>query len=153
MNTQRFAPAILIALTLNPALWARHTRDVDTITEIKMQRDSSHPLMIAVACRIDGDSHPRKCMIDTGATHTMISDKLLVAEGPVVVVATPNGLIHAHQRQVSLTLDGRLQLESTAFVGSNMTPGGIEILLGEDVLRQFRSVIFDYENQEIEFHR
>jgi len=30
---------------------------------------------------------------------------------------------------------------------------GVDILVGQDVLRQFRSIIFDYENGQVEFRR
>jgi hypothetical protein len=38
-------------------------------------------------------------------------------------------------------------------VESNTMPQDVDILLGQDVLRQFRSVVFDYDKQQVEFHR
>jgi hypothetical protein len=78
---------------------------------------------------------------------------VLKAEGPLIDVTTANGVIHVHQREVSLTIADALELKSTVFVESSMTPQDVDILLGQDVLRQFRSVIFDYEKEQVEFRR
>jgi hypothetical protein len=58
--------------------------------------------------------------------------------------------VHVHQREVSLTIADGLNLKSKAFVQSTMLRG-VDILVGQDVLRQFRSVIFNYETREVEF--
>lgn len=118
-----------------------------------MERDLNH-WMIGVRCQIKDDSGKRHlCVIDSGASHTIISDKVVKAEGPLIDITTGNGVVQGHARHVGFTIDGRLQLDSLALIQSNMTPPDIEILLGEDVLRQFRSVTFDYEKQEVDFHR
>ncbi len=109
--------------------------------------------MVAVSCKINGIARWYRCVIDSGATHTVISDRVLKAEGPIVDLATGNGVIHVHQREVSLTIGDNLELKSKAFIEPNMVPQDIDILVGQDVLRQFRSVIFDYDKQQVEFHR
>jgi hypothetical protein len=109
--------------------------------------------MVAVSCQVNGAPHRYTCVIDSGATYTIISDKVVKAEGALIDVTTANGVIHVHQREVSLTIADGLQLKSKAFVQSNMNPQDVDILLGQDVLRQFRSVIFNYEKQQVEFHR
>jgi hypothetical protein len=105
-----------------------------------------------VRCQLNGSERRYLCVIDSGATHTVISDRVLKAEGPLVDMTTANGVIHVHQRDVSLTIADGLEVKSKALVEPHMTED-IDILLGQDVLRQFRSVVFDYDNQQVEFHR
>ena len=45
-----------------------------------------------------------------------------------------------------------LELKSKAFVQPMMLQG-LDILVGQDVLRQFRSVILDYETRKVEFQQ
>lgn len=149
MNATRFGPLFILVLLVGPALWAKHRQQTDTIV-VDMQNDPAHS-MIAIDCQING--HHYSCVIDSGATFTLISDKVLKAEGPLVDVTTAHGVIRVHQREVSLRIAGNLEMKSKAFVESNMTPDDVEILVGEDVLRQFRAVIFDYANQQVQFHR
>ena len=92
-------------------------------------------------------------LIDSGASHTVISDRVLKAEGPPIDVTTANGVIHVNQREVLLTIAESLEVKSKALVESHAMPQDVDILLGQDVLRQFRSVVFDYENQTVEFRR
>ena len=123
-----------------------------SVTSVAMQDDPAH-LMITVSCQIGGAGPVYRCVIDSGATHTMISEKLLKPKGPVIDVTTGNGVIRVHQQEVSLTIAGALKLKSQAFVQSTNMPEGVDVLLGQDVLRQFRSVIFDYDKHQVEFRR
>jgi hypothetical protein len=58
-----------------------------------------------------------------------------------------------HQKMVSLNLAGQIELKANVFVQSGEMPGDAEVLLGEDVLRQFHAVVFNYEKQQVEFRR
>src|SRR5580693_4151867 len=142
---------MLAVLILNGSLWARRKHKVNEVAAVRME-DSKHK-MVALSCQINGSRRWYICVIDTGATNTVISDRVLKAEGPSMDLATANGMIHGHQRDVSLTMANGLVLKSEAFVEPNMTLQDIDILLGQDVLRQFRFVVFDYEKQQVEFHR
>lgn len=116
-----------------------------------MENDPDH-MMVGVPCQINGGQHRYVCLIDSGATNTIISDRVLKAEGPLIELTTGNGVVHVHQREVSLTIAENLRLKSKAFVQSMMLQG-VDILVGQDVLRQFRLVIFDYETQQVEFQQ
>jgi hypothetical protein len=74
------------------------------------------------------------------------------AQGPLIEMSTGNGVVRVHQREVDLTIADSLQLKTKALIQSMMLQG-VDILVGQDVLRQFRSVIFDYENAQVEFLR
>ena len=148
MNARRFGPAIILALLLAPQVFA----DSGNVIRVKMHRDPKHS-MIAIDCRINGAVRRYACVIDSGATRTIVSEKILKAEGPATDVTTANGVIHVHEREVLFTLAEGLDLKSRVFVQSESMPADVEVLLGQDVLRQFRSVIFDYENEQVEFRR
>ncbi len=152
MNARRLGPAIGLVLLFNPSLPARRPHKTDNVTAVKMHDDPKHS-MIAVSCRINGTAREYACVIDSGATHTIISDRVIEAEGPLMDVTTANGVIRLHQREVSLALGEGLELKAKAFVQTNMTPQDVDILVGQDVLRQFRAVIFDYEKGQVEFQR
>ena len=109
--------------------------------------------MVTVSCKINGVVRLYICVIDSGATYTVISDRVLRPEGPLVDMTTGNGVIRVHQREVSLTLGDDLELKSKAFIEPKMMPENVDVLVGQDVLRQFRSVVFDYDKQQVEFHR
>ena len=126
---------------------------MNNVIAVRMEEYHVKQKMVAVSCQVNGVGQRHICVIDSGATHTIISDRVLKAEGPLIDVTTANGVIHVHQREVSLTIADALELKSTVFVESSMTPQDVDILLGQDVLRQFRSVIFDYEKEQVEFHR
>lgn len=152
MKSKQLGILIGVLLIFDPSAFARRSRNFDNVVRVHMQRDRNH-WMVGIDCRISGADKPHICVIDSGASHTMISDKIVKPEGPLIDVTTANGVIHAHARHVSFTITDSLHLDSLALVQSQMTPPDIEILLGQDVLRQFRSVIFDYEKEEVEFHR
>jgi hypothetical protein len=108
--------------------------------------------MVGVPCQVNGDRRQYICLIDSGATNTIVSDRVVKAEGPVIEMSTGSGVVRVHQREVDLTLADGLQLKAKALVQSMMLQG-VDILVGQDVLRQFRSIIFDYENGQVEFRR
>jgi hypothetical protein len=108
--------------------------------------------MVGVPCQVNGTDRRYVCVIDSGATFTIISDRVLRAEGPTIDMTTGNGKVRVHQRDVSLTIAEGLELRARALVQSRMLEG-IDILLGQDVLRQFKYVTFDYENRKVEFQR
>jgi hypothetical protein len=152
VNARRLASAIVSALILSSSISAKRPRSAEGVIAVKMENDPRHA-MIAVGCRVNGAGRLYSCVIDSGATHTIISDRVLKANGPLIDVTTANGVIHMHQQEVSLKLADGLEVKSKVLVQENMTPQDVDILLGEDVLRQFRAVIFDYEKGQVEFHR
>jgi hypothetical protein len=124
---------------------------INKMTVVRME-DNPNGEVVAVSCKINAGRRRYICVIDSGATNTIISDRVVKAEGPLVEMATGNGVVRGHLREVSLTIADRLNLNSKAFVQSMMLPG-VDILVGQDVLRQFRSVIFNYETRQVEFER
>lgn len=143
---------IFVVLILDQSLSANRPHKMNQVTAVRMEDDPRHK-MVGVGCQVNGTGHRYVCVIDSGATYTVISDKVLKAEGPLANLTTANGVIRVHQREVSLTLANGMELKSQALVQSGLMPEGIDVLLGQDILRQFRLVVFDYENQQVEFHR
>jgi hypothetical protein len=124
---------------------------IDTVTTVRMEDDPDHK-MVGVACQINAGRRRYICVIDSGATNTIISDRVMKAEGPLIEMTTGNGVVRVHQRDVLLTIADGLELKSKAFVQSMMLQG-VDILVGQDVLRQFRFVIFDYQTRQVEFQK
>jgi hypothetical protein len=136
------------ALTMTAAGWCQGTT---VVTSTRMAVDPHHD-MVGIPCRINGTKRWYVCLIDSGATYTVVSDRVVKAEGPMVQMTTGRGPVRVHQREVSLTIAEGLELKSKALVQSRMVEG-VDILVGQDVLRQFKYVTFDYENQKVEFQR
>lgn len=128
---------------------ASHSQTARKVTVVRMEDDPDHK-MVGVACQVNGGRRRYICVIDSGATNTIISDRVVRAEGPAIAMTTGNGVVRVRQREVSLTIAEVLELKSKAFVQS-MKLQGVDILVGQDVLRQFRSVIFNYETRQVEF--
>lgn len=133
------------------AAHAARAQKSNEVTSVRMEDDPDHK-MVWLPCRINSGPRRYVCVIDSGASITIVSDRVVKAEGPVVEMTTGNGVVRVHQREVSLTIAEGLNLKSKAFVQSMMLPG-VDVLVGQDVLRQFRSVIFNYETREVEFQR
>ena len=140
--------AACLALLIGPATRAQR---INKVTAVRMEDDPDHK-MVGVSCQINTGRRRYVCVIDSGASTTIISDRVLKADGPLIEMTTLNGVVHVHQQEVSLTIADGLELKSKAFVQSMMLRG-IDIIVGQDVLRQFRSVIFDYETRQVEFQR
>lgn len=130
---------------------AARAQQISKVTAVSMEDDPAHK-MVGVSCRINAGRRRYVCVIDSGATNTIISDRVLRAEGPLIEMTTGNGVVRVHLREVSLTIADGLNLKSRAFVQSMMLQG-VDILVGQDVLRQFRSVIFNYETRQVEFQQ
>ena len=124
-------------------------QQMSKVTAVRMEDDPYHQ-MVGVTCRVNGSRRRYVCVIDSGATNTIVSDRVLKAEGPLIEMTTGNGVVRVHQREVSLTIADDLELKAKALVQSMMLQG-VDILVGQDVLRQFRFVIFDYEARRVEF--
>lgn len=140
--------AACLALLTAPATTAQ---TMNKVTAVRMEDDPDHK-MVGVSCRINAGRRRYICVIDSGATNTIISDRVLKADGPLVEMITGNGVVRVHQREVSLTIADGLNLKSKAFVQPMMLQG-VDILVGQDVLRQFRSVVFNYETRQVEFQQ
>ena len=124
---------------------------VSEVTTVRMDTDAAHK-MVRVPCQINGGRYRYTCLIDSGATNTIISDRIVRADRKITEISTGGGVVRVGQREVVLTIADKLELKSKASIQS-MMPEGIDILLGEDILRQFKFVIFDYENQQVEFQK
>jgi hypothetical protein len=124
-------------------------QQMNKVTAVRMEEDPGHQ-MVGVTCRVNGSPRRYVCVIDSGATNTIVSDRVVKAEGPLIEMITGNGVVRVHQREVSLTIADGLELKAKALVQSMMLQG-VDILVGQDVLRQFRFVIFDYEARQVEF--
>lgn len=124
---------------------------MNLVTAIRMAADPDHK-MVRVPCQVNGDHRRYICLIDSGATNTIISDRVVKADGPFIEMTTGGGVVRVHQQEVDLTIADSLQVKAKAVVQSSMMQG-VDILVGQDVLRQFKSVIFDYENARVEFCR
>ncbi len=134
---------VLLASQTSPA------QQMSKVTAVRMEDDPYHQ-MVGVTCRVNGSRRRYVCVIDSGATNTIVSDRVLKAEGPLIEMTTGNGVVRVHQREVSLTIADGLELKAKALVQSMMLQG-VDILVGQDLLRQFRFVIFDYEARQVEF--
>jgi hypothetical protein len=139
------------ALILNPPLALARAHKANNVTVVKMLDDPTYGT-ISVSCRIKGVGRNYICLIDSGATYTVVSDRVLEAKGPLMEMSTSNGIIRGHQRELSLTIADSLNLHSKAFVDASM-PNDVDILVGQDILRQFSSVIFDYRNRQVELRQ
>ena len=126
-------------------------RNTSAVSTAKMAIEL-HNEMVGIPCQINGLKRRYTCVIDSGATYTVVSDRVLKPEGPVIEMTTANGAVRVHQREVSLTIASGLEVKSKALVQSRML-AGIDILVGQDVLRQFKYVTFDYENRIVDFQR
>jgi hypothetical protein len=145
------SPLMIAVLVFNSPLSAGWGHKKEEATAVRME--SPDRSMVTVSCKIKGVVRSYICVIDSGATFTVISDRVLKPEGPLVEMTTGNGVIRVHQREVSLTIGDDLELKSKAFIESKMMPENVDVLVGQDVLRQFRSVVFDYDKQQVEFRR
>ena len=134
---------VLLASQTSPA------QQMSKVTAVRMEDDPYHQ-MVGVTCRVNGSRRRYVCVIDSGATNTIVSDRVLKAEGPLIEMTTGNGVVRVHQREVSLTIADGLELKAKALVQSMMLQG-VDILVGQDLLRQFRFVIFDYEARQVKF--
>lgn len=141
---------VAASLVLITAL-TTHAQKINKVTAVHMQDDPDHK-MVGVQCQVNAGRRRYTCVIDSGATNTIVSDRILKAEGPLISMTTGNGIVYVHQRKVSLRIADGLELESKAFVQS-MKLDGIDVLVGQDVLRQFHCVTFDYETRQVEFER
>jgi hypothetical protein len=147
VNLLFVAPLVFLSVFIPQA----NAQGMNPMTAIRMAADPNHK-MVGVPCQVNDDPRRYICLIDSGATNTIVSDRVVKAEGPVIEMTTGNGVVRVHQREVSLTIGDCVELKSKAFIQSMMLQG-VDILVGQDVLRQFKSVIFDYENAQVEFRR
>ena len=126
-------------------------QSASVVTTIRMTVEAGHE-MVSIPCQVNGSVPLYTCVIDSGATYTVISDRVVKPTGPSIDMTTGNGVVRVHQREVSLTFADGMELKSKALVQQKMLPG-VDILIGQDVLRQFKYVTFDYENRKVEFQR
>lgn len=150
MNVRTLGLIAFASLSFDPSAIG-HVQRMCKTTTAKMETDPAHNL-IGVRCQIKGARRSYLCVIDSGATNTVVSDRVIKAEGVMTFMDTTNGIVLVPKREVSLIIGDGPELKAQAFVPKKM-PQGIQILIGEDILRQFCSVVFDYSTQEVEFQR
>jgi hypothetical protein len=138
---------VWVALLIPLAGWGQKM----SVVTIRMAIDPDHE-MVGVPCQINGIQRRYICVIDSGATYTIVSDRVVKPEGPTIEMTTGNGVVRVHRREVSITIAKGLELKSQALVQTKMLEG-VDVLLGQDVLRQFKYVTFDFENLQVEFQR
>jgi hypothetical protein len=148
---RRVVALVLFSMAVIMSPLAARAQRVTVVTTIRMTVDAGHE-MVSIPCRVNGSERRYTCVIDSGATYTVISDRVVKPEGPSIDMTTGNGVVRVRQREVSLTLADGMELKSKALVQQKMLQG-VDILLGQDVLRQFKYVTFDYENRKVEFQR
>lgn len=157
-QNRRSRVAALMAMEL--AVWSMavialpagaRAQSATAVTIIRMTVEAGHE-MVSIPCRVNGSERRYTCVIDSGATYTVISDRVVKPAGPSIEMTTGNGVVRVHQREVSLTFADGMELKSRALVQQKMLQG-VDILVGQDVLRQFKYVTFDYENRKVEFQR
>ena len=141
-------PLACLMLLVTAQSWAQKT---NVVTTVRMSTEPGRA-MVGVPCKINGVQRRYVCVIDSGATYTVVSDRVIKAEGPIIEMTTGNGVVRVHQREVMLTIAEALELRPKVLVQDRMIDG-VDILLGQDVLRQFRYITFDYENRKVEFQR
>jgi hypothetical protein len=141
-------PLACLMLLATTEGWAQKT---SVVTTVRMSTEPGRA-MVGVPCKINGVQRRYVCVIDSGATYTVVSDRVIKAEGPIIEMTTGNGVVRVHQREVMLTIAEALEFRPKVLVQDRMI-AGVDILLGEDVLRQFRYIIFDYENRKVEFQQ
>lgn len=143
--------AIFIGFMTLLAAQGIHAQKSSTIHAVPMETDPEHR-MVQVPCKVSGADRRYVCIIDSGATNTIISDRVLKGGSSTSNVTTGNGVVRVHQREVLLTIGDGVEFKLNAYVQSAMVRG-VDILIGQDVLRQFKFVILDYENRQVEFQR
>jgi hypothetical protein len=137
-NPRRSFITVLLALTLTCAatLSAQSHKVPFTL------RDN----MIFVQARVNG--YPAVLKIDTGATASVFAAKFLtVHNSKEIEVRTAGGMVKASRGDARLEI-GDLRFQLTATYLRDFIDQGV---IGIDVLGQFKQVIIDFTNHEIEF--
>jgi len=114
---------------------------------VKMQSDRERN-MVVFECRFKGDAHPRKCILDTGAAITFVSDRLVhpPPNANTLNVQTGSGMVKMPLAAVTLEFAGS-SLTGQVFVGR--IADDVDVLLGQDFLRRFQTVKIDYKTQTV----
>ncbi len=127
MNAKRWAPVFLSFLVFSPPVLGRQPQKSARITAVRMDSDVEHK-MIRVGCQINRGRR-YLCVIDSGSTYTIISDRVLRPEGPLMDVITAKGVLRMHEQEVSLTIAEGLELRSHAIVLSNSSMQKIYVFI------------------------
>jgi hypothetical protein len=150
VNAKTLGLVVFASAALSPLPALGRAQTMSTLMAVNMEVAEND--LIGVRCQIKGSRRHYLCVIDSGATNTVISDQVIKPEGFRAYMDTTNGLVIVPIQEVSLIIADGPELKAQAFVPSKM-PKGIQILIGQDVLRQFHSVVFDYKSRKIEFRR
>jgi gag-polyprotein putative aspartyl protease len=143
--------AIFMGFIMLLAAQAIRAQKTSVITAVPMETDPEHK-MVQVPCKVSGADRRYVCIVDSGATNTIISDRVLKGGRSTSNVTTGNGVVRVHQREVLLTIGDGVEFRLNVYVQPAMVRG-VDILIGQDVLRQFKFVILDYENRQVEFQK
>lgn len=107
--------------------------------------------LVVIPCSTDRGE--RECVIDTGASGTII-DKRAV-RGALLGSSVTGGLggpIDMQVREASIWIAG-VEVKSLVRVTDLRSRIGEDVLLGEDVFKQFDSVLIDYKNHLVVFQK
>lgn len=95
-------------------------------------------------------------LIDTGATRTIVRSQFLTAETPTQSSyhRTHNGIIRSiiakHQFRFAGVLLHTVDVFDLDYL-NELLPTPVGGIIGQDILRQFASVVFDYKRQTVTF--
>jgi hypothetical protein len=138
-------------LALAALLLAGLPASAQTLT-VPMQAQNNQRYVI-VACKIEGIDRDLRCMIDSGAAMTLVSNKLLKADGgggTGATMVTTNGDASVSTKRVVYSIGG--QKFGGACVLTALDPR-MELLfdavVGQDVLQLFGTVTFDFKNRTV----
>lgn len=139
----------LLVLFMGASVAVAKGKEKIVIVEMTPMIDKS---VTGVLCGINGSKRQYHCLIDSGASNTLVSDRIVKPEGAVRQLLTGGGTIPVHEHEVSLTLADGFSVRLNAYVQFMMLED-IDVLIGQDLLRQFKSVAFDYARREVVFQR
>jgi len=104
-----------------------------------------------IPCSIGGHGH--ECLLDTGATISVIDDRLYLGASPVTgtVDEVFVGGNHAGKLVRIIVEIGGAEVEINAAAIKLRPEIEIDIIIGEDVLSRLKSVLIDYKNKVVVF--
>lgn len=108
--------------------------------------------VVEVRCGINGSKRQYNCIVDSGASNTLVSARILKPKGPLKHMATGAGMMPVYEQAIRLSIADGVDVDLTAYV-EMAELRGIDVLIGQDFLRHFKSVVFDYAHNRFIFTR
>ena len=120
---------------------------------VPMQAQNQQRYVI-VACKIEGIERELRCMIDSGAAQSMVSNRILKAAGSggSSNMVTPNGETLVFTRKVYFTI-GTLKFSGVCILPPLDPRMQFDAVIGEDVLQLFAKVTLDFSRRMVIFER